>query len=212
MCGGVCIFFFNETATTEIYTLSLHDALPISAACVVAESHNIKNNAMLFYKPYKGIHIIPLGISDPVFPETSRTELSLDDNAIYLVSVGRLIKRKGFDTLLKALSAARRDMKQLQLMIIGDGPEKNNLKKLANNLSVSEHVLFLDSVDDEKKFKYLSVSDIYVLSSIHEGFGLVVLEAMHAGLPIISTDSGGQRRSEERRVGKECRSRWSPDH
>ncbi|WP_269849835.1 glycosyltransferase [Methanosarcina horonobensis] len=52
--------------------------------------------------------------------------------------------------------------------------------------------MFLGFVSETKKFQYLQNSDVYVLSSLHEGFGIVLQEAMQVGLPIISTDSGGQ--------------------
>lgn len=59
-------------------------------------------------------------------------------------------------------------------------------------MGVSGRIVFLGSLSEEKKFQYLSISDVYILSSIHEGFGIVLQEAMQVGLPVITTNNGGQ--------------------
>jgi len=63
---------------------------------------------------------------------------------------------------------------------------------LSQKLGVSKRVHFLGFVSEEKKFQYLANSDLYVLSSLHEGFGIVLQEAMQVGLPIVATNYGGQ--------------------
>ncbi|MFQ5582954.1 MAG: glycosyltransferase [Calditrichia bacterium] len=77
-------------------------------------------------------------------------------------------------------------------MIIGDGPEKENLRKKSNELGISQQVKFLGRVTEAEKFQYLSASDGYLSTAMHEGFGIVFLEAMECGIPVICYDRGGQ--------------------
>jgi L-malate glycosyltransferase len=157
---------------------------------IVAQSSNTKSNAIKYYYPNKEIKIIPLPYTPIKFKKTSRKRLGLEQNNIYLVSVGRLVKRKGYDFLIKSL--AKLNNSKVHAIIIGDGPEKENLTLLVKKLNIEKQVHFLGFVSENKKFQYLSNSDFYVLSSVHEGFGIVLQEAMQVGLPIIATDNGGQ--------------------
>lgn len=165
--------------------------LLVSATSVVAESTDIRDRALRHYGLSREIPVIPLGLQAPSFAGARRSELGLSDDDFIIVSVGRLVARKGYEYLIRAL--ARLDIPNTRLLIIGQGPRKDHLASLAASLGVSERVSFLGRVSDEAKFQYLSVSDLFVLPSLHEGFGIVFLEAMFCGLPIIATDTGGQR-------------------
>lgn len=157
---------------------------------ITAQSNNTKSNTNTYYHPNKEINVIPLGFIIPKFKKTTREELHLSDDDIILISVGRLVKRKGYEYAIEALNKLHRH--NLKYLIIGDGPEEENLKYLVKQLGVENQVEFLGFVSEEKKFQYLSISDIYVLSSLHEGFGICLLEAMYCGLPIVATNNGGQ--------------------
>ncbi len=160
------------------------------ADVIVAQSSNTKENTEKYYQPKKEIKIIPLPYEIVNFKKVSRAELGLKDDKKYLIGVGRLIKRKGFEYLIKSLAFLD---KEIECLIISDGPEKDNLKKLAIEFGIEDRVHLLGYLPtEEKKFQYLAVSDIFVLSSIHEGFGIVLQEAMQVGLPIVSTNIGGQ--------------------
>ncbi len=157
---------------------------------IVAQSSNTKDNAKKYYKCHKEIKIIPLPYEMVNFKKISRKELGLKDDKKYLIGVGRLVKRKGFEYLIKSLKLLDEDV---ECLIIGDGPEKENLHQLAVNLGVEQRVNLLGYLlEEEKKFQYLAVADVFVLSSLHEGFGIVLQEAMQVGLPIIATNIGGQ--------------------
>lgn len=156
---------------------------------VVAESCEIKEKCLEYYKPNKEIKIIPLPYDITSFVKVSRADLGLDENKKYIIGIGRLVKRKGFDTFIKALALLDNSVNGI---IIGDGPELINLKALAQEFGVSERLNFVGQVDEDKKFQYLSNADVFVLSSIHEGFGIVLQEAMQVGLPIVATSEGGQ--------------------
>lgn len=160
-----------------------------SADQVVAQSSNTKENAIKYYKTKKSIKVIPLPYEIFKFKKTSRNELGLKDDKQYIIGVGRLIKRKGFEYFIKVLSRLDDNVEGI---IIGNGPEKENLLKLAKELKIAERLHLVGAVSEEKKFQYLDNSDVFVLSSIHEGFGIVLQEAMQVGLPIVATDNGGQ--------------------
>ena len=157
---------------------------------VVAQSSNTQRNAAHYYNYRDPIKIIPLPYTPVEFTKAGRDALQLDMSKKYLISVGRLVKRKDYNCLIKALSMlADQDV---ELLIVGDGPEESGLRALAGQLEIADRVHFLGFVDEEKKFQYLQNSDLYVLSSLHEGFGIVLQEAMQVGLPIVSTNNGGQ--------------------
>lgn len=159
------------------------------ADSVVAQSSNTKKNTVDIYKPKKNIQIIPLPYESIVLESISKKDLGLDENKKYIVGIGRLVKRKGFDFFIKTIAKLPENVCGI---IIGDGPEEKYLKDLVNDLEISSRVIFTGFVDQNKKFQYLQNSDIFFLSSIHEGFGIVLQEAMQVGLPIIATDNGGQ--------------------
>jgi len=157
---------------------------------VIAQSSNTKDNALKHYRVKKDINVIPLAYEPFEFKNINRTSLGLDENFFYTISVGRLVKRKGFDFLIESI--AKSNNENIHSLIIGDGPEKEHLVDLAKELNVLNRIHFLGTVSEVEKFQYLQNSDVYVLSSMHEGFGIVLQEAMQVGLPIISTDNGGQ--------------------
>jgi glycosyltransferase involved in cell wall biosynthesis len=99
-----------------------------------------------------------------------------------LIYVGSLIKRKGLDLLFDALKDVKSDF---VLNIIGEGDEKDNLKKLAKELNIYDKVNFLGHKQREDIVKYYKESDVFVFPTRMDCFGLVITEAMCAGLPVI---------------------------
>jgi glycosyltransferase involved in cell wall biosynthesis len=157
---------------------------------VVAQSTNTRDNAYRYYA-YRGpIEIIPLGIHRPSAPKSSRSALGLPEGVFLAVTVGRLVKRKAIENLLQAI--ARPECSRVALAVVGEGPERPMLESLAARLGLSSRVLFLGRVEEIRKWQILENADAYVSSTLHEGFGLVYLEAMAAGLPVVTPDHGGQ--------------------
>lgn len=110
-----------------------------------------------------------------------------------IISVGVLRINKGFSYLINAFKEVLNIFNSATLLIIGDGPEKNNLKKQSENIS---NIHFLGQQEHDKVIEYLQASDVFVLASIstfndREGTTTVVMEAMAAGLPVITTKVGG---------------------
>jgi glycosyltransferase involved in cell wall biosynthesis len=157
---------------------------------VIAMSSDIVARAVTHYGVTRQIDMIPHGIRPPLFAPKTRADLGYHRDAILLTTVGRLIPRKAVHELLAIVREVANP--KVHLVIIGDGPERPKLEALAKGWQVAERVHFLGNVSDEAKFQVLNIADIYLSSTQHEGFGLVFLEAMAVGLPIVSYDNGGQ--------------------
>ncbi len=102
-----------------------------------------------------------------------------------IVAVGRLVDCKDYPNLFKAFKLVL-EKKSARLVILGDGPEKEKLVNLANQMGLSNNIAFLGFKSNP--FKYMKQSSVFVLSSLQEGFGNVIIEAMACGVPVVSTD------------------------
>ena len=159
------------------------------ADSIIAQSADTRENCIKYYEPNKEIEIIPLPYESASFASITKHELGLHEDKKYMIGIGMLVPRKGFDVFIKAL--VRLD-ESVHGVIIGSGPELDRLKLLAHELGISARLHLVGYISDEKKWHYLSHADVFVLSSIHEGFGIVLQEAMQVGLPIVATNYGGQ--------------------
>ena len=107
------------------------------------------------------------------------------------ITVGNLIEGKGMDVTIKAFATLRKNNKNVKLIIIGDGPEKDHLTKLVKVCEVEDAVFFKGRLTREQIKNEFSSSDCFILLSRSETFGVVYIEAMAAGLPVIATKCGG---------------------
>jgi glycosyltransferase involved in cell wall biosynthesis len=160
------------------------------ADIVVGQSRDTLGKVKRLYSPAIEGVLIPLGIERPPLGSASRKDPGFSKDEILLVTIGRLVARKGNIQLI-ALMDQLRDEKA-RLLIIGTGPQEHLLKQEALKRRVDDRVLFLGQVTESEKFRILQMCDIYVSTSQHEGFGLVFLEAMACGIPIICYNHGGQ--------------------
>lgn len=159
-----------------------------SANVITTQSEDIARRAREDYKLKTAVHIIPLGIPLMERPFPAARPASIP-HGFLLVAVGRLVRRKGFDVAIQALSLTPKDT---HLAIIGSGPELKRLKNLTWSHGVRERVHFLGPLFEEGKWHSLASADAYILPSLHEGFSLSTLEAMMMALPVIATNVGGQ--------------------
>ena len=109
----------------------------------------------------------------------------------YVLGVGRLVHKKGFDLLLSAFAAISGFHTDLGLVIAGDGPERRRLQQQAIDLGVDELVFFPGSLTQSEVAGVLQHAEIFVMPSRVEPFGIVALEAWRAGVPVIATPHGG---------------------
>ena len=101
----------------------------------------------------------------------------------------RMVQEKDHFTLLRAFAPVAAEIPQAELRIAGDGPLRGRLESFAQELNLTDRVTFLGALPDTPQF--LSQLDVFVLSSLNEGLPLALLEAMAAGLPVVSTRAGG---------------------
>ena len=164
---------------------------------IVVWSNHERESLISLYKVDPGkISIIPPGVDIEKFYQRDKEQcrkhlnLSLEDKIILFV--GRLEKLKGIDILIKVMSII--ETSNTQLFIIGgegNSPEVRRLKDLAVELDVRENILFLGSIPQDELVYYYGSSDICVLPSYYESFGLAALEASACGKPVVASKVGG---------------------
>jgi len=121
----------------------------------------------------------------------TRREFGFDEGAVVLVTVATLKALKRIDSLIGVAAGLRREGHAVQVLVVGEGPERGSLEALASRLGVSDHVVFAGMRDDVERV--LRAADVFVLCSRTEAFPNVVLEAMATGLPVVATDVGSVR-------------------
>lgn len=169
----------NNTISTAKYVYSSIDQL-------ITVSSALKNN--IFQQIGCDSIVIPnmVGKEFHYLPSNLKTKES-----IQLITTGRLIPEKHFDMLIQAI--ANISTPKLQLYIIGNGSEKQKLQKLVEKLQVKDQIQLLGHKSKQEIVTLLQQSDIFVLPSQSETFGVAYIEALACGLPIIATDCGGPR-------------------
>jgi phosphatidylinositol alpha-1,6-mannosyltransferase len=114
---------------------------------------------------------------------------AVSEDRLTLLFVGRLISRKGADLAIEAVAATDRD--DVELLVAGSGRLGDDLKRLARECGVTDQVTFLGYVPDEELPLLYSSADVTLFTSNYEGFGLVFLESLASGTPVIGTPVGG---------------------
>jgi glycosyltransferase involved in cell wall biosynthesis len=141
------------------------------------------------------IEVVPNGVELDRFQQTyqddGRSELGFTAEDILLVYSGRLGPEKNIDFLLRAFSGAAEAVDRVHLLLIGGGPEEENLKKLASQLGITNRVHFIGMIEYELMPRFLSMCDLFVTASVTEVHPLSVIEAMASGLPALGIHSVG---------------------
>jgi glycosyltransferase involved in cell wall biosynthesis len=112
------------------------------------------------------------------------------EGPITVLHVGRLIPRKGIDRLLRALALASTDA-DVRLVLVGSGPEEEPLRTLAARLGIAERVAFRGFVDQPALPAVYAEADVFAFPTLDDPFGIVLLEAMATGLPVVASPHGG---------------------
>jgi len=140
------------------------------------------------------IEIIPNGVELMRFIQAeplSRAEYGFNEDDILLIYTGRLGPEKNLDFLLQAFAGLVQAVENMRLLLIGDGPMKTELQRLASNLQIREVVHFAGQIPYDKMPGYLAMCDAFVTASVTEVHPFSVVEAMGAGLPVMGVTSPG---------------------
>jgi D-inositol-3-phosphate glycosyltransferase len=173
------------------------------ANCVVATSPQEKESLRSLVSTRGQIEIIPCGTDTNNFRLTSkaeaRTKLKLDSREKVVLYVGRFDLRKGIETLVRACALLQeKDTDNLKLVIVGgsspdmpDGDERTRIEHIVDELGMRESTLFAGRIGHDILPLYYTAADVCVIPSHYEPFGLVAIEAMACGVPVVASNVGG---------------------
>jgi glycosyltransferase involved in cell wall biosynthesis len=105
--------------------------------------------------------------------------------------VGRLREEKGHPSLLDAMAEVVKVIPDVVLLVVGDGPDRESLKQKAQNLGISQNVIWMGQKSPDEVYRLYSAMDVVAVPSLFEGFGLTAAEAMAAGLPVVASNVEG---------------------
>lgn len=163
-----------------------------AASQVTVISQPLVDRVVALGVPRSRITVVPMPLDDAAAPPPHR-----GSGAARLLFVGRLVERKGAEFALRALAVLRASGREATLAIVGDGPERPLLEALARELAVADATSFAGMLPPDEVATFYARSDVVLLPAVtdwkgeQEGFGMVLVEAMRAGLPVVASRSGG---------------------
>lgn len=162
---------------------------------ICCSSFMLRELQRLFQLPSDKLEMVFNGVHPEVFqvdkpePEVRRRYAADDERLVFYV--GRLVHEKGVQVLLDAAPMILQKHPKTKFIITGEGPVKESLKEKARHLGVDHSVFFTGFVDDFTRNQLYSHASVAVFPSLYEPFGIVALEAMAAGTPLVVADTGG---------------------
>jgi phosphatidylinositol alpha-mannosyltransferase len=143
--------------------------------------------------PLGSFSLVPNGVDVAGFQAAAPLPELADPQRPLLLFVGRLEPRKGLDVAIRAFLRLRTSYPRVRLCVVGDGPERSRAQEMVPP-SIRPDVLFVGRVDDDEKRRYHASADVFLAPATSgESFGIVLLEAMAAGLPVVASDLPGYR-------------------
>ena len=171
------------------------------ADMVFTNSEFTKKLVLGYGVPFNKIELVYPGVESEYEKQDKSTKLMHQhklEGKYVLLSVGRLVRRKGHDRVIESMPAIVQSLPNAIYLIVGDGPERKRLEQLSSQLGMSEYVVFVGSVQGSGLLnEYYNLCDQFIMISRElakgdaEGFGIVYLEAASAGIPVIAGNSGG---------------------
>ena len=183
----------------------LNPVIAHAAGRIASVSHDLKRHMVAEGLPEDRIEVVHNGIE--LGPEPARhaaadlrRRLELPGDALVVGTVARLDPVKHLQTLVEAAAQLAHRGRQVHVLVIGDGPERDSLERETRTRGLEHAVHFLGHRDDARA--WLPGMDVYVNSSISEGISLTILEAMAAGVPVVATSVGGTPEVVTEQVGR----------
>ncbi len=158
---------------------------------VTSVSQSLKDDTLRLFNIKKEIEVVPNFIDTKKYENlysNCERELIASNNEKIITHISNIRKVKRVDDVIEIFDRIQKEL-SAKLVIVGDGPEKESLENLCKKKGIDEKVLFVGNSHEVDKI--LCFSDLFILPSEHESFGLVALEAMVCGVPVISSNAGG---------------------
>jgi phosphatidyl-myo-inositol dimannoside synthase len=199
LCHGMDLL---EPSRSLRYRMLLYHTLR-SASLVIANSQFTGEAARRLGARAEQIAVIPPGVDPDRFRPGPRQTALLErhriaDSSPIVLSLGRLVARKGFDLVMRALPQVLTSFPETVYLVAGDGPDRHRLETFAAALGVKSQVRFTGALADEELPAYYNCADLFAMPSRYiesegdvEGFGMVFLEAGCSGVPVVGGKSGG---------------------
>jgi glycogen(starch) synthase len=177
--------------TSRSLRASLRHALRAAAAVTACSTFTLDDAERRFGLPAGRGQVIPNGVDlagdTPVEPDRPAAH----PDRPYILALGRVVAKKGFDLLLEAFAAMAAERRTVGLVIAGTGPELDDLRHRAAELGVSDLVHFAGRLDRQGVAGAMAGAELFVMPSRLEPFGIVILEAWRAGTAVVATTRGG---------------------
>jgi glycosyltransferase involved in cell wall biosynthesis len=177
----------NRVGSSVYYDFLAYKILHRFFSVIVCNSSFLKQKIVLDGVSERKVEVIPNGIDITKFRDAEKIILSGNPKLLF---VGRLEQSKGIHILVASMKLVKKRLPRAVLHVVGDGPLKENLKSYVANHGLTENVIIHGSVTNALTSYYVS-ADICLVPSIYETFGIVTIEAMAAGKPVIATNVGG---------------------
>jgi glycosyltransferase involved in cell wall biosynthesis len=195
---GIPLIITEHTTDFSTHSVSILEKIKANfffnkAEIILPVSEVLKNALINYYGIKNRFCVIPNAVNIGKFyptPAVGGNEKNMDMGKKKLLFVGNLIPRKGIPCLLKALAELKQKRSDFILDIIGDGPDRDEYEKMVLELGLYDEVKFHGRMSDIISF--MRNCDFFVLPSLYENFGVVYIEAMACGKPVIGTNAGGQ--------------------
>jgi glycosyltransferase involved in cell wall biosynthesis len=162
---------------------------------IVCSDYMKQEVQQLFNPSIEKMSTIPNGIdSEPeiaVRQEDLLADVPIDRSRKMIFSIGRIVKEKGFDTLIEAAIILKEKGSNVYFLIAGKGPMLDEYRRKVEELQLTDTVFFIGFIDDNKRNALFELCDIAVFPSLYEPFGIVALESMKANKPTIVSNTGG---------------------
>lgn len=197
-CGVPCRIAHSHNARNDLPKLAAFvkgiSSIPLEKAATHFFACSSNAAKWLFPHKVKECNVLYNGIKleDYLFKEEYRQKirysLEIPDDAFVMIHVGRFAKQKNHEYLVKILKSYNKvDSSEWKMLLVGEGPVERNIQTQVRELGLADHVLFLGNRADVEKL--YSAADMFVFPSLHEGLGIVVIEAQASGLPCIVSEA-----------------------
>lgn len=192
--------YINTIHGEEVYLSKMYHTVFVINSFVNNSSKSITNSTATLKAcldaglNQQKLDIIPFGVDTSFYKPLNIVK---DEEIFQILSVGYLIERKGFKYLISAIKEVLKVKGNVKLKIVGSGPQEQQIKKHIADLNLEKYVEIIANISDEELLKMYNSSDLFVLPSIidsqgnTEGLGVVLIEAMACGLPVIGSNIGG---------------------